>query len=535
MSAPAGEGARRDALDPAAAGDASGRGGGSAQTLVTPDDAHNRALVANVHPPGRPNPTPDGRYNLVVVGAGTAGLVAAMGAAGLGAKVALVERALTGGDCLNHGCVPSKALLRSAHAAHEARVAWETGAYGVRLAAAPRVDFGEVMAQMRRLRAEISANDSVARLEAAGVDVYLGHGAFVGADALEVDGRRLRFRRAVLATGARAAVPPIPGLAESGYLTNETLFSLTELPRRLVIIGAGPIGCEMAQAFRRFGSEVVVVSLDAQVLPHDDPDAAARVKARLEREGVRLRLGADVTEVARRGDDTIVRFDRGGGAEQVQGDALLLAVGRTPNVDGLGLDAAGVEVDRTGVVVDDRLRTANRRIYASGDVASAYKFTHAADAMSRLVLQNALFFGRKRASALCIPWCTFTDPAVAHVGLQAREAAERGVEIGTYTVGLDEVDRAILDGETEGFARIHVHARSGRIVGATLVARHAGDMMGEVVLAMTEGLRVGALSTAIAPYPTEGEVWKKLGDAHQRSRLGPRLAAFLRRYFGWVR
>jgi len=498
------------------------------QDLVLPDDAHNRSLVANVHPPAWRNPDPGGLYNMVVVGGGTAGLVSALGAAGLGARVALVERHLMGGDCLNHGCVPSKGILRAAHAAHDVRSA---ARFGVEISGEVRADFGAAMERMRRLRAGISANDSARRLKEHGVDVYLGDAVFTGPDTLEVDGNTLRFRRAVVATGARAASIPVPGLAEAGCLTNETVFSLTELPRRLVVVGAGPIGCELAQALSRFGSEVTIVSLDPRLLPREDADAAALMTRVFEREGVRLALGARLVRVERSGDDKIVIFDRGQGQERAVGDEILLAVGRAPNTDGLGLEAAGVSFDRTGVKVDDRLRTTNTRIYAAGDICSVYKFTHAADAMARIVIQNALFFGRKKASALHIPWCTFTDPEVAHVGLYEPEAKARGIDVRTYSVELSEVDRAVLDGDTEGFARVHVDGRSGRILGATLVARHAGDMLGEVVLAMTEGLGVDALSRAIAPYPTQGEVWKRLGDAHQRTRLTPSVARWFSHWF----
>ncbi len=503
-----------------------------AQDLLLPDDDHNRALVADVHPPDWTNPEPAGRYNLVVVGGGTAGLVSAFGAAGLGARVALVERHLMGGDCLNHGCVPSKGLLRSAHALHDVRGA---GELGVDVRGEVGFDFGRAMERMRRLRAGIARHDSARRLADSGIDVFLGDATFVGRDEVEVAGTRLRFRRAVIATGARAATIPVPGLAEAGCLTNETVFSLTRLPKRLVVIGAGPIGCELAQAFQRFGAEVTIVSLDPTVLPREDPDAAAVVGAALQRDGIELRLGARLSRVETSRAGKVVAFDRGDGEESVVGDEILLAVGRAPNTDGLGLEAAGVAFDRTGVQVDDRLRTTNPRVFAAGDICSVYKFTHAADAMARIVLQNALFGGRKKASALSIPWCTFTDPEVAHVGLYEHQAREQGLDVQSYAVQLSEVDRAVLDGETEGFARLHVEGRTGRILGATLVARRAGDMLGEAVLAITEGLGADALSRAIAPYPTQGEVWKRLGDAHQRTRLTPTVAGWFARWFRWRR
>ncbi len=431
-----------------------------------PLDTHNRRLLENTHPPDWVNPSPRGRYNLVVVGAGTAGLVTAAGAAGLGAKVALVERHLMGGDCLNVGCVPSKALIRAARAAAAVK---QAGEYGVIVPDGTRVDFPKVMERLRCLRADISPHDSVRRFQGLGVDVFLGEGRFSGPDALEVVRQELRFARAVVATGARAVAPPIPGLAETGYLTNESLFSLTELPRRLAVIGAGPIGCEMAQCFARFGSRVVLIETICQVLPREDPEAAAFVEKALRRDGVEVRCG--VTVRAARRDESgamVLVLDRDGDTEEVAADAVLVAVGRAPNVEGLGLEAAGVAYDRHGVPVDDHLRTSNPRIFAAGDVASRFKFTHAADALARVAIRNALFFGRAKASALTIPWCTYTSPELAHVGLSERAASERGLAIDTLRVPLEDVDRARLDGD-EGAAeaaRSQGHRQGPR--------RHAG-------------------------------------------------------------
>lgn len=500
--------------------------------VVLPDDVHNRELVANVHPSDWENPRAQGRYNLVVIGGGTAGLVSAMGAAGLGARVALIERHLLGGDCLNYGCVPSKALIRAARAAFDTR---QVAALGTHVATPIEIDFAAVMQRMRRLRAGIAHHDSAKRFTESGIDVYLGDATFVSPREVEVGGQRLRFSRAVIATGARAAPLPIPGLAEAGFSTNESVFSSTSLPRRLGVIGAGPIGCELAQAFRRFGSEVTVISAGARVLPREDPDAAAVLHAQLEEEGIALRLGATLTRVTRVSHGKQIDFDRGRGAEQVVVDEILVAVGRTPNVEGLGLDVAGVAFDHAGIEVDDRLRTTNPRIYAAGDICSPYKFTHAADAMARVVIQNALFMGRKKASSLVIPWTTYTDPEIAHVGMYEREAKERGLAVQTFTLALADIDRAVLDGETKGFARLHVDQANGRILGATMVARHAGEMIGEVALAMTEGLSASALSKTIHPYPTQAEVWKRLGDAHARTRLAPWLERLLERYFAWRR
>jgi pyruvate/2-oxoglutarate dehydrogenase complex dihydrolipoamide dehydrogenase (E3) component/uncharacterized membrane protein YdjX (TVP38/TMEM64 family) len=495
--------------------------------LVLPDDEHNRALLAAVHPSGRPNPIPHGRHNLVVVGAGTAGLVSAAGAAGLGARVALVESHLMGGDCLNMGCVPSKALISAARSAASARRA---GDLGVRVGSVD-VDFAAVMERMRRLRARLAPVDGVERFTGLGVDVYLGAARFTSPTTVLVDGRSLEFSRAIIATGARAAAPPIPGLEETGYLTNETVFWLTELPRRLIIIGGGPIGCELSQTFRSFGSDVTVVHMDAHVLPRDDANAAAIVERRLTADGVRLVHRAHIERVERRGVEVVVSCTAGGASQDIVGERILVAAGRTPNVEGLGLEAAGVRAERSGFVVDDHLRTSNPRIYAVGDVASRFQFTHVADALARIAIQNALFgtFGRKKASALTIPWCTYTTPEVAHVGLSPADAAARDIAVSTITIPLHDVDRAVLEGDDEGFLRVHLREGTDKILGATLVAAHAGNMISELTLAMTAGLGLGSIAATIHPYPTEAEAMKKAADAYNRTRLTP----LVKKVFAW--
>jgi len=390
---------------------------------------------------------------------------------------------------------------------------------------------------MRRLRARISPADSARRFRDLGVDVFLGQGMFTGSDTLQVGDRTLRFKKAVIATGARASAPPIPGLDGVRYLTNESLFSLTELPRRLGVIGAGPIGCEMAQAFALLGSEVHLVEAAHGILPREDPEAARIVEQSMERDGVHLRCCGRDTRIDA-GEDGTARLvlDSHDQHYDQTVDALLVSVGRAPNVEGLGLETVGVEFDaRDGVRVDDRLRTTHPRIYAAGDICSPYKFTHAADFMARIVIQNALFMGRARASALTIPWATYTSPEIAHVGLTAQQAQDRGVEIETYTQGLEEVDRAILEGEDEGFARIHVKKGSDRIVGATIVATNAGDMISEVSLAMTHGLGLKKIGSAIHPYPTQAEAVRKLGDQYNRSRLTPFVRSVLGRWLAWTR
>lgn len=507
----------------------------SEPALVEPLDEPNRKLIENVHPPGWINPEPAPRYHLVVIGAGTAGLVSAKGAAGLGARVALIERHLMGGDCLNVGCVPSKGVIRAARAWQDARQAAERFA-GPRIAAGldgGAGDFGAAMARMRRLRAHISEVDSAESARKAGVDVFLGDGRFVSPDAIEVGGRRLRFRRAVIATGGRAAVPPIPGLAEAGFRTNETIFNLTELPARLIVIGGGPIGCELAQAFARLGSRVTQLIREGRVLPREDADAAGIVQRTMIADGVRFEFHMQAVEVRRQGAEKVVVIERGGERLEIAADEILVAIGRAPNVEGLGLEAAGVRYGKGGVEVDDHLRTSNRSVYACGDVASRFQFTHLADAQARIVIQNALFFGRARASALTVPWCTYTTPEVAHVGMYEKDAREKGIETETLTVHLADVDRALLDGADEGFLRLHVQkgSKDGKILGATLVAEHAGDMIGELCLAVTRGIGLASLAGVIHPYPTQGEVVKKAADTWRRGKLTPTVKKVFNTFF----
>lgn len=490
---------------------------------LEPWDEHNQRLIGQVHPADWTNPTPADAYNLVVVGGGTAGLVSAMGAAGLGAKVALVERHLLGGDCLNLGCVPSKALIRAARAAADAR---DAGRFGVRTGPVT-VDFPAVMERMRRLRADIAVADSAARFRDAGVDVFLGEARFLGPDRIAVGDVELPFHRAVLATGGHAWAPPIPGLREAGFLTNETVFSLTELPAKLGVIGGGPIGCELAQCFARFGSEVTLVEREDRILPKDDPDAVALVAASLERDGVRILTGVGLDRVE---DGSLVI-----GEERVPVDRILVALGRRPNLDGLGLAEAGVTVTEGRLVVDDHLCTTNPAVYACGDVAQKHQFTHAADFGARIVIRNALFPGSQRESDLLVPWATYTDPEVAHVGLTPARAAELGVELRTFTQELADVDRAILDGETEGFARVHVAADKDRILGATVVARHAGDLISELTLAMQHGVGLGGVASVIHPYPTQADALRKLGDAMNRTRLTPFVAGAMKRWLAFRR
>jgi pyruvate/2-oxoglutarate dehydrogenase complex dihydrolipoamide dehydrogenase (E3) component len=487
-----------------------------------------RKLLDNVRPSDWRNPEPPGKYDLVVIGAGTGGLVSAAIGAGLGARVALIERDRMGGDCLNFGCVPSKALLRASRSWAEARAS--KARFGGPEAVGPG-DYRAVVDRMRGIRADISDVDGAERFRSLGIDVYLGEARFESRNAVSVGGATFVFRRAIVATGARAMVPPIPGLDGIDYLTNETVFDLNEVPERLIVLGAGAIGCELSQAFARFGSRVTLVDMEERILPKEEPDAAAVVLRAMEADGVTFVGGAKVVE-ARAGADGMKRVavEQNGEGRELEGDAVLVALGRTPNVE-LGLEEADVAYGRGGVEVDDRLRTTNRRVYAVGDVASRYQFTHAADAQARLAVRNALFFGRQKSGDLVIPWATYTSPEVARVGISEGEALERGVDIETVTIEFEHLDRARLDGDEEGFLRVHLAEGSDRIVGATIVHPHAGELIAQVTQAMTTGVGLEALSDVVFPYPTASEALRRAADARKRGRLTARVSWIFNQYF----
>ena len=431
------------------------------------------------------------------------------------------------------GCVPSKCVIRASRAWADVR---DAGHFGVRVPQGARADFGAAMERMRRLRAHISSHDSAERFRSLGVDVFLGEGRFSGPDTIAVAGRTLRFSRAVVATGSRAARPPIPGLEDAGFLTNETVFSLTEAPPRLAVLGAGPVGCELAQAFARLGSRVTIVERSDHVLPREDADAAAVLAAAFERDGIEVRRRTECVRVSVEGGAKCLHLSCDGREQAVAVDEILVGAGRVPNVRGLNLEAVGVRYDeRAGVHTDDRLRTTNRRIYAAGDVCLHHKFTHTADAAARIVIRNALFWGRARLSSLIVPWCTYTDPEVAHVGLYEKDAAERGIATDTFVRRFEDVDRAIVDGETEGMVKVHVQRGTDRIVGATIVARHAGEMITEVTVAMAGKVGLARLADVIHPHPTQAEAIKHVGDAYNRTRLTPLARALTARLMAWRR
>ncbi|MEH2294273.1 mercuric reductase [Nostoc sp.] len=494
------------------------------RVTVRPMDEYNQKLVSYVHPPNWVNPQPADVYDLVVIGAGTAGLVVAAGAAGLdlGLKVALIEKHLMGGDCLNVGCVPSKTIIRSARVVGEI---WNAQDLGVNI---PQhnidVDFSKVMGRMRRIRADISHNDSAERFSSLGVDVFLGSGRFASKNTVEVGEKTLRFKKAVIATGARAAQLSIPGIEKAGYLTNETVFSLIQRPEHLAVIGGGPIGCELAQAFRRLGSEVVLFHSGSHLLNKEDADAAEILQKVLISEGIRVVLNSKLEEVVTVTEGKRLYFSSNGHRDSVTVDEILVGAGRSPNVEGLNLELVGVEYDnRQGVKVNDYLQTTNSKIYAAGDICMNWKFTHAADAAARIVIKNTLFspfgFGRSKLSSLVMPWVTYTDPEIAHVGLYEHEAQKLGIEVTTIKIAFSSVDRAIADGEESGFLKIYHKKGSDEIIGATIVASHAGEMISVVTTAMVNKIGLSKLSSVIHPYPTQAEAIKKAADAYRRTLL----------------
>ena len=489
--------------------------------------------MQNVRPAEWHNPQPWQRYDLVIVGAGTAGLVAARTAAALGAKVALIERDLLGGTCLNIGCVPSKAIIRTSRLYGEMRHARQ---YGAQVPADIQVEFPAVMQRVRGIRARISRADSARTLVASGVDVFFGESHFIDADAVTVEGTLLRFKRAMIATGARPETPVIPGLAEAGYVTNENVFELTELPRRLLVIGGGPLGCEMAQAFCRFGVQTTIVQHWPLFLPREERDAAQILSDAFARDGIEVRLDTRAVNVRVEGGEKIVDLIRDDYSHTIAVDAILTGTGRSPNVDGLNLEAAGVAHDSTrGIHVDDFLRTDNPRIYAAGDVCLEHKFNDTAEASARIAVQNALLHGRERLSALTIPWCTYTDPEIAHVGLYVRQAREQRIPVKTFTIPMHDVDRAIADDEEVGFVKIHVRERTDQILGATIVARHAGEMISEITLAIVAGIGLRTLARVIHPYPTQAAAIRQAADAYERTRLTPRARGLVAAGVRWLR
>jgi pyruvate/2-oxoglutarate dehydrogenase complex dihydrolipoamide dehydrogenase (E3) component len=459
-------------------------------------------------------------YNLVVLGGGPAGILAAMRAASLGAKVALVERAELGGVCLNVGCIPSKALVATSRVIADTRNARHFGAE------APRdleVDFGAAMERARHVRARLAKGASIEALESMGVEVLVGEGRFVDSHTVSAGGRELRFKKALVATGARPAPPKIPGLTEAGYLTYETIFELRARPARLLVMGGGPTGCELAQAFCRLGVHVTLVQDEPMFLRQEERDAAQILSDVFAREGMEIHLNTVVTSVRAENGSKIAALRSDDHESTVTVDEIFVGTGRVANVEGLNLEAARVKYDEShGIVIDDFLRTSNHRIYAAGDVCFEHKFVHIEDASARIVVDNALFFGRERLSALTIPWCTYTDPEIAHVGMYVRDACERGIPIKTFTVLMHDVDRAVTDAEEDGFVKIHVREGTDEILGATVVARHAGEMINDLSLAMTAKIGLSKIARVCRAYPTQAAAVKMAADAYETASTSPR-------------
>ncbi len=442
------------------------------------------------------------KVDMAVIGAGSGGLSVAAGAAQLGLKVVLFEKGEMGGDCLNYGCVPSKALIAAAEAAHQAHAA---SALGIGVGEVS-IDFSKVMAHVHAAIAAIAPNDSQARFEGLGVQVVREAARFINDRTVASDSVRVRARKIIVATGSHAAVPPIPGLDAVPYLTNETLFGLTTLPERLIVLGGGPIGVELGQAFRRLGSEVVIIEADA-LLGREDPAAAAVVLAQLRADGVEVMTGCRATRIA---SGPVVEVEVNGQTRTVTGSHLLVAVGRSPALSGLDLDKAGVETDRNGIMTDKSLRSSNRRVYAVGDAAGRGQFTHLAGAHASLVVRRAVFALPVNADALQTPRVTYCDPQLASIGLGESEARGiHGDDLRVEHFDFAENDRAIAEGDTRGFGKL-ITTKKGKILGVTLVGRQAGDHIHLWSLVMSAGLKLSQITSMIAPYPTRGEIGKRL-------------------------
>jgi len=466
--------------------------------------------------------------DLCIIGAGSGGLTVAAGAAQMGAEVVLVEKGKMGGDCLNYGCVPSKALLAAGKRAEMERS--KTG-FGI-ACREPIVDFAAVNDHVKDVIAGIAPHDSVERFEGLGVKVIQAQGRFTGSQEVSAGGVRIRARRFVVATGSSPGVPPIDGLSNVAYLTNETVFELREAPEHLLVVGGGPIGAELAQAHRRLGSRVTILEMFT-LLGKDDPEAAEFVRARLASDGIEILEGVEISSVEKRGDGVAARVKLNGQDTTIEASHLLVAAGRRANVNGLGLDEAGIAYSPKRIEVDKRLRTSNKRVFAIGDVAGGYQFTHVAGYHGGIVIRNALFRLPAKAEERTVPWVTFTDPELAQVGLTEAEARdEYGDALEVLRWSFAENDRARAERETEGLVKVMVGKR-GRILGATIVGAHAGELIQPWILALQEDLKIGAMASYIAPYPTMGEVNKRAAGSYYTARLFGRRMKALVRFLSW--
>ncbi len=472
-----------------------------------------------VYPSDYTNPVPSGKYNLVVVGAGPAGLITAIGSAGLGARVALVERKAMGGDCLNVGCVPSKAILSAA-----IRFAGKTDG------------FSQAMAWLREVRAGIAHHDSVARYNEQGVEVHLGEAQLTAAGDVEVhtggSKQTLQATRVVITTGSRAAMPPIPGLQEAEPLTNESVFDLTEQPASMIIIGAGAIGCELSQAFSRLGIKIALLDIAPRILAGEEPEASEVLQRSSEALGVDVRVSAQIERISVSGALKTVHFKDG---SSIDAEQILVAAGRAPNLENLNLEAAGVRYSKAGIEVDHKLRTSNKKILAAGDICSIRKLTHYADAQARIAIANALFLPTASRKGIQVPRCTYTSPEVAHIGLTKAEAQQQGVKFQTWRVEWADMDRAKAEADTSGFVEVLTPEGKDKILGATIVGAHAGDLLAPLAIMQANGLGLSAAGKALLPYPTRGEYLRRLADQYNRTRLTPLVAGLMKRWLAWRR
>jgi pyruvate/2-oxoglutarate dehydrogenase complex dihydrolipoamide dehydrogenase (E3) component len=466
-------------------------------------------------------------FDIAIIGAGSGGLSVAAGAAQLGAKVALIEKHKMGGDCLNYGCVPSKALIAAGAVAQTMR---DAGPFGV-AAHEPGIDFSKVHAHVHGVIAGIAPHDSVERFTALGCHVIQAAARFVSPAEIEAGGERITARRFVVATGSRAFVPPIPGIAGVKAYTNETIFDLTQAPGHLIVIGGGPIGIEMAQAHRRLGCRVTVLEAFG-IMPKDDPDAVAVVRARLVAEGVTIIEQAKIEGIAAAGDGVAITLNRGGSLEVIAGTHLLVAAGRRANVSDLGLDAAGITFSPKGIEVDARLRTSNKKVFAIGDVAGGYQFTHLAGYHAGIVVRNALFNMPAKVDYKAVPWVTYTDPELAQVGKSLAEAQKTDAGAQATQWKLSENDRARAELATDGFIKV-VTSKRGTILGATIVGRHAGELILPWVMAVQKGLSMRDMTGLIAPYPTLSEISKRAAGAYYAPTLFSKRTQGLVRFMQW--
>ena len=476
-------------------------------------------FLENVRPPDWPVPDPPDCYAYIVIGGGPAGLLAAQLAAAMGARTALIERHWLGGESLNYGSVPTKVLHRAARLYADMQSA---ARYGVKPPADVDADADPllVLARAKRVRTRLSRVRSAARLKQLGVDIWFGNARFSGSDTIDVDGRTLRFRKALIATGSTPNPVTIPGLAEAGYIQASTIFNVDKKAESLLVIGGGPDGCEAAQSIARTGVKTVIAMREPLFLPGEERDAAQMISDALANDGVEIHLNTEATRVWIEGGKKVVELVNDGEKRTVEVDRIFVGLGRMPATEGLELERAGIRHDEErGVHVDDFLRTSNRRVFAAGDVCLRPRFTSVAYASARIATANALTLPYRRFSRLTIPWCTYTDPEIAHVGSYVREARERGVPIKTLTVQMHDVDRAVVDGEETGFVKIHVREGSGRILGATIVARHAGEMINEISLAIVAKMKIDELSRVLRAYPTQAEAIRMAADSFLFSRV----------------